>query len=154
MYMVNSWNNTQEVNTGKTYGTNGLHAEQIRVDHRELSRWSAGRRMALYGALGKPNNNWRQLEDAVITITPNAKWTLVVNGDYAYGDKYPISATKNSQPVDWWGIAGYGKYAISANSYFAVRYEQVFFGSGARPCALRCGKLERSRSRGHGDLRI
>jgi hypothetical protein len=145
-YLVNGWNNTQQVNTGKTYG--------VSIAYTPTKLWAitenylAGPQddVALVGALGKPNDNWRQLSDTVIAYTPNAKWNYIVNGDYGYGDVYPVSTTtkgitttKNSQPVDWWGAAGYVKYAPNANSYFAVRGEYfsdpqgfALFGAGSR----------------------
>jgi hypothetical protein len=129
-YIVNGWNNSQEINTGKTYG--------VSIAYTPTKLWAitenylAGPQddVALIGAVGKPNDNWRQLSDTVITYSPNAKWNFIVNGDYGYGDVYPISTTtkgitttKNSQPVDWWGAAGYVKYAPNDKSYFAVRSE-------------------------------
>jgi hypothetical protein len=143
-YLVNGWNNTQQVNTGKTYG--------VSIAYTPTKLWAitenylAGPQddVALAGAVGKPNDNWRQLSDTVVTYTPNAKWNFIVNGDYGYGDVYPtftttkgVTTTKNSQPVDWWGAAGYVKYAPNDKSYFAVRGEYfsdpqgfALFGAG------------------------
>jgi hypothetical protein len=141
-YLVNGWNNTQQVNTGKTYG--------VSIAYTPTKLWAitenylAGPQddVALVGAVGKPNDNWRQLSDTVVTYSPNAKWNFIVNGDY--GDAYPtftttkgVTTTKNSQPVDWWGAAGYVKYAPNDKSYFAVRGEYfsdpqgfALFGAG------------------------
>jgi hypothetical protein len=147
-YMMNGWNNTQEVNTGKTYGATVMYTPN--KQWMLMENYLAGPLddAALYGALGKPNDNWRQLSDTLITYTPTAKLSFTFNADYGYGDKYPISTTtttkgvttttvKNSQPVDWWGTASYVKYATSANGYFAVRYEYfsdpqglALFGAG------------------------
>jgi hypothetical protein len=143
-YLVNGWNNTQQVNTGKTYG--------VSIAYTPTKLWAitenylAGPQddVALVGAVGKPNDNWRQLSDTVVTYSPNAKWNFIVNGDYGYGDVYPtftttkgVTTTKNSQPVDWWGAAGYVKYAPNDKSYFAVRGEYfsdpqgfALFGAG------------------------
>ena len=143
-YLVNGWNNTQAVNTGKTYG--------VSIAYTPTKLWAitenylAGPQddVALIGAVGKPNDNWRQLSDTVVTYSPNAKWNFIVNGDYGYGDVYPtftttkgVTTTKNSQPVDWWGAAGYVKYAPNDKSYFAVRGEYfsdpqgfALFGAG------------------------
>jgi hypothetical protein len=143
-YLVNGWNNTQQVNTGKTYG--------VSIAYTPTKLWAitenylAGPQddVALVGAVGKPNDNWRQLSDTVVTYSPNAKWNFIVNGDYGYGDAYPtftttkgVTTTKNSQPVDWWGAAGYVKYAPNDKSYFAVRGEYfsdpqgfALFGAG------------------------
>jgi hypothetical protein len=122
-YLVNGWNNTQEVNTGKTYGATLMYTPNKMW--MLMENYLAGPQddALLFGAHGGPNENWRQLSDTVITYTPNTKWNFMVNGDYGYGDKYAISATKNSKPVDWWGGAGYVKYAPSDKTYLALRYE-------------------------------
>jgi hypothetical protein len=136
-YLVNGWNNSQEQNTGKTYG-----ASLALTPNKYLSiyeNYLAGPQddAFLNGAHSSPNSNYRQLSDTVINYTPTAKWAFTANGDYGYGDKYPISATANSKAVSWWGAAGYAKYATSAKSYFAVRYEYfsdpngfALFGTG------------------------
>jgi Putative beta-barrel porin-2, OmpL-like. bbp2 len=127
-YLVNNWNDTQQFNTGKTYG--------VSLAWTPTAKWSvtenylAGPQddVALYGALGKPNNNWRELEDATIAFTPNAKWAFQVNGDYDFGDKlspaeYALLGITSSPAVNWWGVAGYAKYTLNSKSYAAVRYE-------------------------------
>jgi hypothetical protein len=136
-YLVNGWNNTQEQNTGKTYGASlALTPNKYWAI---TENYLAGPQddPILYGTHSKPNSNYRQLSDTVIVYTPNAKWSLQANGDYGYGDKYPISSTANSKAADWWGAAGYAKYAIDGKSYFAVRYEYfsdpqglALFGAG------------------------
>jgi hypothetical protein len=143
-YLVNGWNNSQQVNTGKTYGVSVAYTPNKLWAITENYLAGPQDDVALIGAVGKPNDNWRQLSDTVITYSPNAKWNFIVNGDYGYGDEYPVSTTlkgvtttKNSQPVDWWGAAGYVKYTPTANSYFAVRGEYfsdpqgfALFGAG------------------------
>jgi Putative beta-barrel porin-2, OmpL-like. bbp2 len=125
-YLVNGWNNSQEVNTGKTYG--------VSIAYTPTKLWAitenymAGPQddVALgTGYVGKPNDNYRQLSDTVITYSPNAKWNYIVNGDYGYGDKVGnfVTTKGNSKAVDWWGAAGYVKYAPDAKSYIAVRGE-------------------------------
>ena len=125
-YVVNGWNNTQEVNTGKTYGVSLAWTPNKYWAVTENYLAGPQDDIALgTGYVGKPNDNWRQLEDAVIAYTPNAKWAFALNGDYGYGDKTGngISASANSSAVDWWGVAGYAKYAFNAKTYFAARYE-------------------------------
>jgi hypothetical protein len=129
-YLVNGWNNSQEVNTGKTYG--------VSLAYTPTKQWAitenymAGPQDDAYffGTSGGPNSNWRQLSDTIIAYTPNTKWNFIFNGDYGYGDKYPITvtaktttSTTSSQPVDWWGAAGYVKYAPNEKSYLAIRSE-------------------------------
>ena len=124
-YLVNGWNNTQEVNTGKTYGVSLAYTPNKMWSITE--NYMAGPQDNAFslGTPAKPNDNWRQLEDAVIAYTPTAKWSFILNGDYGYGDKYPlpVPATTASQPVDWWGAAGYAKYAPSDKNYAAFRFE-------------------------------
>jgi TolA-binding protein len=140
-YLVNGWNNSQAVNTGKTYGASLAYTPNAKWS--VIETYMAGPQDNAFfnftnaGSSG-PNNNWRQLEDAVISYTPNAKWAFMVNGDYAYGDKFRIPPFGvNSSPVSWWGAAGYVKYTFNAKSYVAVRGEYfsdpngfVLFGVG------------------------
>jgi Putative beta-barrel porin-2, OmpL-like. bbp2 len=124
-YLVNGWNNTKEVNTGKTYGVSLAYTpnKQWTV----IENYMAGPQDDQFftGYVGKPNDNYRQLSDTVITYAPSAKWNFIVNGDYGYGDKFGNFTTTagNSKSVDWWGAAGYAKYAPNDKSYFAFRYE-------------------------------
>jgi TolA-binding protein len=122
-YLVNGWNNSQEVNTGKTYGASLVFTPNAKWTVTE--NYLAGPQDDQFlfpGTSGGPNSNWRQLEDATIAYTPNAKWSFMVNGDYGYGDKY-FNGFTTSKAVDWWGAAGYVKYQWSAKTYFAVRGE-------------------------------
>ncbi len=125
-YLVNGWNNSEEVNTGKTYGVSLAYTPNAKWSVTE--NYLAGPQDDAFfsgavGGSGKPNDNWRQLEDATIAYTPNAKWAFMINGDYAYGDKFGIGGGKNSPPVSWWGGAGYIKYTLTAKSYLAIRGE-------------------------------
>jgi len=124
-YLVNNWNGTQQFNSGKTYG--------VSLAWTPTAKWSVTENYLagpqgdsiLYGSSGKPNNNWRQLEDATIAYTPNAKWTFQLNGDYDYGDKFGLAGGVTSPAVNWWGIAGYVKYTANSKSYLAARYEYL-----------------------------
>lgn len=126
-YVVNGWNNSEEVNTGKTFGASLVYTPNAKWSVTE--NYLAGPQDNTFynntnGGSSGPNNNWRQLEDATIAYTPNAKWAFMVNGDYAYGDKFRIPPFGvNSPPVSWWGAAGYVKYQWSAKTYFAIRGE-------------------------------
>jgi Putative beta-barrel porin-2, OmpL-like. bbp2 len=124
-YMVNGWNNTQEVNTGKTYGVSLAWTPNAKWSVTENYMAGPQDDVFFHGASGGPNSNWRQIEDATIGYTPNGKWAFLLNGDYGYGDKYglPYPLTGNSSAVDWWGTAAYAKYTVSSKSYLALRYE-------------------------------
>jgi hypothetical protein len=123
--LVNGWNNTQALNTGKTYGLTVAWTPNKYWAVSENYYGGPQDNLAFNGYVGKPNDNWRQLSDTVIGYTPNAKWAFAVNGDYGYGDKTGngVSVAANSKAVDWWGIAGYAKYTFNAKAYFAVRYD-------------------------------
>jgi TolA-binding protein len=125
-YVVNGWNNSQEVNTGKTFGASLVYTPNAKWSITE--NYLAGPLDDAFfngttGGSSGPNDNWRQLEDATIAYTPNAKWAFMLNGDYAYGDKFGISPGVNSPPVSWYGAAGYVKYTLTPKSYFAIRGE-------------------------------
>jgi Putative beta-barrel porin-2, OmpL-like. bbp2 len=125
-YLVNGWNNSQEPNTGKTYGVSLAWTPNKYWSVTENYLAGPQDDIALgTGYVGHPNDNWRQLEDAVLAYTPNAKWAFAFNGDYGYGDKTGNGATiaGNSPAVDWWGVAPYAKYTFNAKAYFAARYE-------------------------------
>jgi hypothetical protein len=126
-YLVNNWNGTQQFNTGKTYGASLAWTPTAKWAVTE--NYLAGPQCdACYtGYVGKPNDNWRQLEDATIAYTPNTKWAFQINGDYDYGDKIGNRETisGNSKAVDWWGAAGYVKYTFNSKTYVAVRYEYL-----------------------------
>jgi hypothetical protein len=124
-YMVNGWNNTTEYNTGKTYGASVVWTPNMKWSITE--NYLAGPQCdtCFAGYVGRPNQNWRQLEDATIAYTPNMKWAFMVNGDYGYGDRTGDGefVEDNSKPVSWWGIAGYAKYTFNPKMYAAFRYE-------------------------------
>jgi hypothetical protein len=122
-YLVNNWNGTEQFNSGKTYGVSLAWTPSMKWSVTENYLAGPQADSILYSSAGKPNNNWRQLEDATIAFTPNAKWTFQLNGDYDYGDKFLTAAGLTSPPVNWWGIAGYVKYTANPKSYLAARYE-------------------------------
>jgi len=136
-YLVNGWNNSEEINTGKTYGASIAYTPNAKWSITDTYLAGPQDDAFFFGAtpLNRPNNNWRQLEDAVIAYTPNAKWAFMVNGDYGYGDEFAIGGGHNSKPVDWWGTAGYVKYTLNSKSYLAIRGEYFadpqFFAFGA-----------------------
>ncbi|HTX14386.1 MAG TPA: porin [Candidatus Baltobacteraceae bacterium] len=122
-YLVNGWNNSEEQNTGKTYGVSVAWTPNAKWAVTENYLAGPQDDQYLNDCDCKPNDNWRQLEDATIAYTPNAKWALQVNGDYGYGDKYGTGEDTNSSAVAWWGAAGYAKYTLNSKAYAAFRYE-------------------------------
>ena len=115
-FFVNGWNNVVDNNTGKTYGMS--------------FGWNPNKKVGVtqtYMAGPEQANNsfWRQLNDTVITYSPNSKLSFILNGDYGRGDRFITNTGTNtlSPPVFWTGVAGYVKYSFSDKSAFATRYE-------------------------------
>jgi hypothetical protein len=122
-FLVNGWNNVISNNTGKTYGM--------------TLGWNPNKKFGIAQTyLGGPqaNNNtsnWRHLSDTVITYSPTARLSFMVNGDYARGDRVQNQTTKIfSPPVYWTGVGGYVHYALTGNSAFATRYEYFLDPNG------------------------
>jgi hypothetical protein len=112
-YVVNGWNNVTQSNTeGKTGGLSFAWNPNKKVSLTET--WLGGP-----GAVPIENNQWRDVIDTVITYTPNAKLSLMVNGDYGQVQGF----TGYSKSVDWYGAAGYLKYQLNASYAVATRYE-------------------------------
>ena len=110
-FLVNGWNNIVDNNTGKTYGV--------------TFNWNPHKKFALaQGYMAGPeqaanNQNWRQLSDTVVTISPTDKLSVILNYDYGRGDRM----VGLLDPVSWQGVAGYVRYAFDERSAFALRYE-------------------------------
>jgi hypothetical protein len=116
-YLVNGWNNVLDNNTGKTYGmTFGWNPNK---------KFGVAQTYMAGPEENGTNSNLRQLSDTVITYSPTAKLSFMLNGDYGRGDRYLIDPVTNtfSHPVFWTGVGGYAKYAFNSTSSFATRYE-------------------------------
>ena len=127
-YLVNGWNNIVDNNSGKTAGFTLSWNPNKKFGIAQT--YLAGPELAPSLALGSTvdpagsNKSFRQLWDTVITLAPTAKLTFMINGDYGRGDRYvsPVTAGMTS-PVNWYGAAGYVKYAINSKYTLAGRYE-------------------------------
>ena len=127
-YLVNGWNNIVDNNSGKTAGFSLAWNPNKKFGI--VQTFLAGPELAPSPALGLTldpagsNKSFRQLWDTVITLSPSAKLSFMINGDYGRGDRY-ISPVTNAitSPVDWYGAAGYVKYAINSKYTLAARYE-------------------------------
>jgi hypothetical protein len=116
-FLINGWNNVVDNNTGKSYGLS--------------FGWTPNKKFGVTQTyLAGPeendiNHNVRQLSDTVITYSPTAKLSFMVNGDYGRGDRFLADSTTNvfSPTVYWTGVAGYVKYALASNMAIASRYE-------------------------------
>ena len=110
-FVVNGWNNVVDNNTGKTYGV-GFGW----TPHKKFSlvqNYMAGPETAGI------NQNWRQLSDTLVTISPTDKLSFIVNYDYGRGDRM----TGLADPAFWTGIAGYVRYTFDERHTLALRYE-------------------------------
>jgi hypothetical protein len=115
--IANGWNDVVDFSTSKTYGVS--------------STWNPTKRWSLtetyYVGPQPQSGNFanakgrRHLSDTAITYSPTTKWTLAANGDYDREYRAYTPAPRNVQ--DWWGVAGYAKYAWSDKNNFALRYE-------------------------------
>lgn len=115
-FFVNGWNNVVDNNTGKTYGAG--------------FGWNPSKKFGIaQNYMAGPeentnNSNLRQLTDTVITFSPTSRLSFIVNGDYGRGDRFTDALTNTlSHPVFWTGVAGYVKYALTATTAIATRYE-------------------------------
>lgn len=110
-FVVNGWNNVVDNNSGKTYGVGFGWSP-----HKKFSltqNYMAGPEQAGI------NQNWRQLSDTVVTISPTDKLSFIVNYDYGRGDRMVGLA----DPAFWTGWAGYVRYTFDERNAFALRYE-------------------------------
>ena len=154
-FLVNGWNNVTDNNAGKTYGfslvANPTKQWMYSISYLagpETTSGSFGTNAAETMPIGV-DGKWRQTWDSVAMYTPNSQWSFMANFDYGRGDRVCLncsfySATDSptfSDPVRWWGIAGYAKYSPDANDYLAVRYEYYddpdgFTGTSSIPSEL------------------
>ena len=116
-FFINGWNNVVDNNTGKTYGLSfGWNPNK---KFGVIQNYMAGPEESA------TNTNIRQLSDTVITYSPTARLSFMLNGDYGRGDRFVTDPILNTlSPVVYWtGVAGYVKYAFNTTSALATRYE-------------------------------
>jgi len=121
LYLLNGWDNTDDNNTGKTFGLSlaVTPIEQLAMNFNFI-----------YGPEQKNNNaNNRFLFDWVGTIKPIKNLSIILNADYASEDKDPRAGGVDSK---WYGIAGIAKYDFSDRFSLALRGEYFDDRDGAR----------------------
>lgn len=106
--ITNGWNDIVAINNGKTYGGS--------ISYTPNSKW--GFTETYYAGPVNYIDYWRQLSDSIISYSPNSKVSFAINGDYGRDAK-----SAGGPIADWWGPAGYVKYALGPNDNIAVRYE-------------------------------
>jgi hypothetical protein len=128
-YLVNGWDNTDDNNTGKSYGLSVAITpmEQVSMNFNFM-----------YGPEQASNNsNNRFIFDWVGTIKPIKNLSLILNTDYGIEQKDANAGGRDSL---WAGIAGIVKYDFTDLFGLAVRGEYFNDQDGARtgtPQALR-----------------
>jgi Putative beta-barrel porin-2, OmpL-like. bbp2 len=115
--LTNGWNDIVDFSSAKTYGVS--------------LAWNPTKQLGLketYYAGPQPESgnfantrDTRHLSDTIITYSPTSKWAFALNGDY--GREHRPYGSPMNEVLDWWGGAGYAKYAWSDKNSFAVRYE-------------------------------
>jgi hypothetical protein len=114
--VVNGWNNTEDNNTGKTFGFTGSYVKPkytVNADY-YVGPENAG-----------TNKGFRNLIDATLLLTPNSKFNAYIN--YDYGQNRNAVATSTGYTTDslgrWQGIAVAAHFQATAKSSFTPRFE-------------------------------
>jgi len=115
-FLVNGWNNVLDNNTGKTYGASVGWTPNKKFG--VTQNYMVGPEQASTSSTSL-NSNWRQLSDTVVSYSPTARLSFIVNYDYGRGDRIPSSP----KPVYWTGAAGYVRYAFDRSYAIITRYE-------------------------------
>jgi len=118
-YLVNGWNNSIDNNSGKTTGFSAAWTPTAKLSL--IQTYLVGPEQT------DDNGNFRHLSDTVVTYTPNSKLSLMAN--YDYGHDHLTSAFSSAH---WSGIAGYVKYAPTANWAVAARGEYFSDNGGTQ----------------------
>jgi len=118
-YLVNGWNNSIDNNSGKTTGFSAAWTPTAKLSL--IQTYLVGPEQT------DDNGNFRHLSDTVVTYTPNSKLSLMAN--YDYGRDHLTGAFSSAH---WSGIAGYVKYAPTANWAVAARGEYFSDNGGTQ----------------------
>lgn len=106
---VNGWNNVQESNSGKTVGAQVAITLIPKVTLIQNGIWGSE----------TATNFRRDVYDTVLIITPTDKLSLGLNFDLGLEDMPGVTAGDSS----WYGLAGYGRLAVTDAAAVAVRGE-------------------------------
>ncbi|MGC1402275.1 MAG: porin [Thermodesulfobacteriota bacterium] len=121
LYSVNGWDNTDDNNTGKTFGLSlaWTPIEQFAMNFN-----------LMYGPEQNNNNsNNRFLFDWVGTIKPVKNLSFILNTDYGTEQQDPNA---NGTDSKWYGVAGIVKYDFNDLFSLALRGEYFNDPDGAR----------------------
>jgi hypothetical protein len=120
-YAVNGWDNTDDNNSGKTFG--------LSLAWTPIEQLSMNLNL-MYGPEQKNNNsNNRFLFDWVGTIKPIKNLSVILNADYGSEQKDPNA---NGADSKWYGVAGIVKYDFSDLFSLSLRGEFFNDNDGAR----------------------
>jgi hypothetical protein len=121
LYIVNGWDNTDDNNTGKSFG---LSLAWTPIDQLAMNF------NIMYGPEQKnENSNNRFLFDWVGTVKPVKNLSFILNVDYGTEQKDPNAGGVDSM---WAGVAGIIKYDFNAFFSMALRGEYFNDRDGAR----------------------
>ena len=102
--VVNGWNNSTEVDGGKTAGVG------VTVKPTAKLTWVAN----YMGGRETTGADTRHLFDTTLTLTATPRFSVMANADYGQeGD------------VSWWGVAAYAKAQVRPSWALAARYEYL-----------------------------
>ncbi len=121
--IMNGWDNVRDDNKGKT-GELGFNA----APNDKLGIVAT----LMYGEEGiPPAADARFLADAVITVKPMDKVTLVLNADYGTQENAALPGTGDNN-AKWYGVAGYVHYDATDKAGLTLRGEVFRDGNGFR----------------------
>ncbi len=106
---VNGWNNVDENNDGKTVGAQVMVTAIPKVTFIQNAIW---------GSEVAPNFQ-RHVYDTILIVNPTDKLSLALNFDLGMDDATGVTTGDST----WYGIAGYGRLALTDASALAVRGE-------------------------------
>ncbi|MCA1596312.1 MAG: porin, partial [Chloroflexi bacterium] len=122
-YLVNGWNDVVDNNNAKTVG--------LSMGYTPNTRWNSATNIFVGPEIGGDERDYRELLDEVLTVTPNSKWTFLLNYDYAHDRSGGLDANGIRPNVKWQGLAAYAHYVINPVSAWTVRGELFNDGNGA-----------------------
>lgn len=122
-YLVNGWNDVADNNNAKTVA--------LSMGYTPNTKWNSATNLFVGPEIAGDDHDYRELLDEVLTVTPNSKWTFLLNYDYAHDRSSALAASGARPNVKWQGLAAYAHYLINPVSAWTVRGELFNDGDGA-----------------------
>jgi hypothetical protein len=108
---MNGWNNVEDNNSAKTAGAQVIVTAIPKVTFIQNAIWGSE----------TANNFRRDVYDTIVIVNPTDKLSLAVNVDIGMDDNSGVAVTPGDS--SWYGIAGYGRLALTDTAAVAVRGE-------------------------------